>query len=173
MDDKLNQFIDFIESLGVTSQKTYDDVNKYSIALNTEKNRLRVINHEVLTNKYQKDIESSFLLIDEINKLLSVKPINVEILTSKLNNMMVNIDLVLKNIKDSISLHNMAQNIIVFTNRYRSSFTDVDQVLNQAQIHFENAEFEFAIDRVSEVLQDVHPKAYEEMMKRKGINSNE
>ena len=67
--------------------------------------------------------------------------------------------------KESIKLHNNASNIIVYTNKYRSSFHVVNEVLNSAQVHFENGEFEFAIDRVSEILQQVHPKAYEDMAK--------
>ena len=70
--------------------------------------------------------------------------------------------------KNSLKMYNMAQNIIVFTNKYRSSFSTVNEVLMRAQVHFESGEFEFAIDSVSEVLQEVHPRAYEEMMKRKG-----
>ena len=70
--------------------------------------------------------------------------------------------------KNSLKMYNLAQNIIVFTNKYRSSFSTVNEVLTRAQVHFESGEFEFAIDSVSEVLQEVHPRAYEEMMKRKG-----
>ena len=69
--------------------------------------------------------------------------------------------------KESVKLHSNASDIIVYTNKYRSSFTAVNEVLNRAQIHFENGEFEFAIDSVSEILQQVHPKAYEEMNKYK------
>ena len=38
-------------------------------------------------------------------------------------------------------------------------------MLNRAQIHFENGEFEFAIDSVSELLQQVHPQAYQDMVR--------
>ena len=68
----------------------------------------------------------------------------------------------------SISAVVATVNIIVFTNQYRSDFSDVNEVLNRAQIHFESGEFELAIDSVSEVLQTVHSTAYEEMMKIKG-----
>ena len=69
---------------------------------------------------------------------------------------------------NSLNMYQMAQNIIVFTNKYRSSFSNVNEVLNRAQIHFENGEFEFAIDSVSEVLQEVYPTYYEDIMKKKG-----
>ena len=74
--------------------------------------------------------------------------------------------------KDSVKLHNNASNIIVYTNKYRSSFSAVNEVLNRAQIHFDNGEFEFAIDSVSEILQQVHPQAYQDMVRFKEENND-
>ena len=51
---------------------------------------------------------------------------------------------------------------------FHEVFSNVNEVLNRAQIHFENGEFEFAIDSVSEVLQEVYPNYYEDIMKKKG-----
>lgn len=169
IDEQLNQYISYIESLGIDSQKAYDDVNKYSIAVHEEYNKIRLLNHEVLNEKFKKGVESIFKNIDEINTMLSTRPINVEILNNRMNNFTVSANNLLKEMKESESLFKLAQNIIVFTNKYRTSFTDVDDVLNSAEIHFENGEFEFAIDEVSDLLQNVHPKAYEEMMKRKDV----
>ena len=43
--------------------------------------------------------------------------------------------------------------------------------LLSGKIIFENGEFEFAIDSVSEILQQVHPQAYEEMVRFKEANN--
>ena len=104
-------------------------------------------------------------MIDSINKSLTTKPIYVEKINSELKEFKGKVTTLLKDMKESVKLHGNASSIIVYTNKYRSSFSAVNEVLNSAQVHFENGEFEFAIDRVSEILQQVHPKAYEDMIK--------
>ena len=107
-------------------------------------------------------------MLFRIDKSLKTKPINVNSINENSNVLVNRAEELLRNMKESLKMYEMAQNIIVFTNKYRSSFSTVNEVLNRAEIHFENGEFEFAIDSVSEVLQEVHPRAYEEMMKSKG-----
>ena len=116
-------------------------------------------------NMYKERYEDVAYLIDLINKELVTKPIYVEKINTELKEFKSKATALLKDMKESIKLHENATNIIVYTNKYRSSFTAVNDVLNKAQVHFESGEFEFAIDRVSEILQQVHPKAYEDMIK--------
>jgi septation ring formation regulator len=131
-------------------------------------NTLLGLNHKVLSVIYEEEYGYVCGLIQSINKSITTKPVDVSSVNASLQSLINKAEKLLQDMKNSLKMYNMAQNIIIFTNKYRSSFTTVNEVLNRAEIHFDNGEFEFAIDSVSEVLQEVHPKAYEEMIRRKG-----
>lgn len=168
VEEKLNVYQDYILSLKNDSEYAYSKVNNYSVEITTLYNKLLNLNHKVLSVIYEEEYNSVCDLIQNIDKSLKTKPINVALINENSNALVNRVEELLKNMKESLKMYEMAQNIIIFTNKYRSSFSNVNEVLNRAEIHFENGEFEFAIDSVSEVLQEVHPRAYEEMMKRKG-----
>ena len=131
-------------------------------------NTLVGLNHKILSTIYEDEYNNVCTMIQNINKKITTKPVDVNDVNNSCQGLINKAEKLMRDMKNSLKMYNMAQNIIVFTNKYRSSFTTVNEVLNRAQIHFENGEFEFAIDSVSEVLQEVHPTAYEEMMRRKG-----
>ena len=168
VESKLNDYQNYILSLKNDSEYSYEKVNNYSVEITTLYNTLLNLNHKVLSVIYEEEYNEVCELIQSIDKSLKTKPINVSVVNENSNQLVNKAEKLLKSMKESLKMYNMAQNIIIFTNKYRSSFSTVNEVLNRAQIHFENGEFEFAIDSVSEVLQEVHPRAYEEMIKRKG-----
>lgn len=168
VEEKLNAYQTYIVSLKNDTEYSYDKVNKYSMEITTLYNTLLGLNHKVLSVIYEEEYENVCDLIQTINKSITTKPVDVSSINVSLQSLINSAEKLLQDMKNSLKMYNMAQNIIIFTNKYRSSFTTVNEVLNRAEIHFDNGEFEFAIDSVSEVLQEVHPKAYEEMIRRKG-----
>ena len=168
VENKLNDYQSYILSLKNDTEYSYDKVNYYSIEITTLYNTIVGLNHKVLSTVYEDEYNSVCSLIQDANKCITTKPVDVKAVNEKCKNLINLAETLLQNMRNSLKMYNMSQNIIVFTNQYRSDFSDVNEVLNRAQIHFESGEFELAIDSVSDVLQTVHPNAYEEMMKRKG-----
>ena len=168
---KVEAFHSYIYSLKEDSQYAYKYVNDASVAITYYYNVLLDLNHKTLSIIYKDRYEEVTNLIDVISKELITKPIYVEKINEELKIFKLKATSLLSEMKQSYKLHNNASNIIVYTNKYRSSFSAVNDVLNRAQIHFENGEFEFAIDSVSEILQQVHPQAYEEMVRFKEANN--
>ena len=165
INSKVESFQSYIYSLKEDSNYAYKYVNDASVAVTYYYDLILGLHHRALESTYKDRYEEVGRLIDLINKELMTKPIYVEKINGELREFKTKATSLLKDMKESIKLHNNASNIIVYTNKYRSSFHVVNEVLNSAQVHFENGEFEFAIDRVSEILQQVHPKAYEDMAK--------
>ena len=168
VEETLNDYQNYILSLKNDSEYSYEKVNSYSVEITTLYNTLVGLNHKILSVIYEEPYQEITSLIQNIDKCLKTQPINVNYVNEEIKQLVNKAEQLLYDMKNNYKMYTMAQNIIVFTNKYRSSFSTVNEVLNRAQIHFENGEFEFAIDSVSEVLQEVHPHAYEEMMKRKG-----
>ena len=168
---KVESFQAYIYSLKEDSQYAYKYVNDASIAITYYYNVLLSYNHKVLSYIYKERYEELANFIEIISKELVTKPIYVEKINEELKEFKIKASALLKEMKESVKLYNNASNIIVYTNKYRSSFSAVNDVLNRAQIHFDNGEFEFAIDSVSEILQQVHPQAYQDMVKFKEDNN--
>lgn len=162
---KVEAFQSYIYSLKDDSNYAYKYVNDASVAVTYYYDLILSLHHRALESTYKDRYEEVASMIDSINKSLTTKPIYVEKINSELKEFKGKVTTLLKDMKESVKLHGNASSIIVYTNKYRSSFSAVNEVLNSAQVHFENGEFEFAIDRVSEILQQVHPKAYEDMIK--------
>ena len=172
INSKVESFQNYIYSLKDDSNYAYKYVNDASVAITYYYDLILSLHHIALESTYKDRYEEVTATIDLINKALTTKPIYVERINAELKDFKVKVTALLKDMKESVKLHDNASNIIVYTNKYRSSFNVVNEVLNSAQVHFENGEFEFAIDRVSEILQQVHPKAYEDMIKYRA-ESNE
>ena len=168
---KVDAFQAYIYSLKDDSQYAFKYINDASIALTYYYNVLLAYNHKVLSIMYKDRYDEVTNYIDVISKELVTKPIYVEKINEELEIFKLKATRLLQEMKESVKLYNNASNIIVYTNKYRSSFSAVNDVLNRAQIHFDNGEFEFAIDSVSEILQQVHPQAYSEMVKFKEENN--
>lgn len=168
VEEKLNDYQAYIVSLKTDTEYAYEKVNNYSMEITTLYNTMLGLNHKVLSTLYEEEYKNVCAIIQETNKNITTKPVDVNGINSSCQILINKAEKLLREMTNSLNMYNMAQNIIVFTNKYRSSFSNVNEVLNRAQIHFENGEFEFAIDSVSEVLEEVHPNFYEEMMKKKG-----
>ena len=168
VEEKLNAYHAYIVSLKTDTEYSYEKVNNYSMELTTLYNTMLGLNHKVLSTIYEEEYKSVCELIQTINKTITTKPVDVSEVNFSCQTLINKAEKLLREMTNSLNMYQMAQNIIVFTNKYRSSFSNVNEVLNRAQIHFENGEFEFAIDSVSELLQEVYPTYYEDIMKKKG-----
>lgn len=168
VEERLSSYQNYILSLKNDSEYSYDRVNMYSTEITTLYNTLLSLNHKVLSVIYEDQYTEICNLIQDINKSLRTKPINVNLINENCRVLVNRAEELLMDMKTSLKMYNMAQNIIIFANKYRSGFSTVNEVLTRAEVHFDNGEFEFAIDGVSELLQEHHPGFYEEMMKRKG-----
>ena len=80
---------------------------------------------------YKDRYEEITSLIDIISKELVTKPIYVEKINEELKEFKGKAKSLLSEMKQSVKLHNNASNIIIYTNKYRSSFSAVNDVLNK------------------------------------------
>ena len=106
-----------------------------------------MVNIEEFKNRYKSQIKRIYELVDENNKLLTELPIdilNVEINVDELCSLD---ETVLERINQEYADFVLAEDAIVFTNRYRGHLSTVDDILNQAELYFyKTAEFKKAYE---------------------------
>ena len=59
----------------------------------------------------------------------------------------------------------MVENTIVFGNRYRSTYPDIDSELTRSELCFRNGEYTQALTIAIAIIEKIHPGNYEKMVK--------
>ncbi len=59
----------------------------------------------------------------------------------------------------------MVENTIVFGNRYRSTYADIDTELTRSELSFRNGEYTQALTTAIATIEKIHPGNYESMIK--------
>ena len=66
----------------------------------------------------------------------------------------------------------MVENAIVFGNRYRSTYQDVDSDLTRAELCFRNGEYTNALKLAIATIEKLHPNTFESLIKGNATSAN-
>ena len=118
----------------------------------------------VITDNYFVQLSEANEAIDEVIKELQKKPIVIKTLNTRVDTAR---DLVLKlynTTTEMIKTASMAERAIVYGNRYRSSFEEVDKGLNDAEKAFYKGNYKEALDISIKVTSIVDDSIYRKLM---------
>lgn len=161
VDRAIIEFKKYIMSLRDNAQVAYELSETFSVTLNEIKSEIRSTNHPIIQARYAERINTIEAMIVELKRVIRDTPIDVDEATTLVEELKELLQALASDSDNDCSNHNTAEKIIVFTNQYRSSFSEVSDVLKRAELHYKNGEFELATDTTVEVLKKVHPQAYE------------
>ena len=87
-----------------------------------------------------------------IDSTLHVKPIDVERVNTLVQDLNMNGEVLLSEIDSQYNMSILAENAIVYANRERTNFVEVQKLLNQSEQMFEEGYFEKAYIEAGNVL---------------------
>ena len=128
------------------------------------KNVIRDYKLPVITNNYFVQLSEANEAIYEVIKELERKPIVIKILNTRVDTAR---DLVLKlynTTMDMVRMAKFAEKTIVFVNRYRSKFMEVDRALVDAEKAFYKGNYKEALDISIKVTSVVDEKIYKRLL---------
>lgn len=131
--------------------------------LNQCKTRIRTYKLPIITNHYFVELAEANDAILEIIKELDKKPIVIKILNTRVDTAR---DLVLKlynTTTDMIKKAHLAEEAILYGNRYRSYSSDVRDVLIQAEDYFHKGMYQEALDVSVKVISEVDDKIHKKL----------
>ncbi len=140
----MDDFMKYIASLKNDSEEAFKRIYEGFYKVKEIERTLRKIDIEKIDAKYHEVVEQYYDYLKEVNVLLKTKPINVE----KINNDIVEMTKIENEYfgKGLIgSTYNMmvrATNSIVYANRDRGNFADINDLINQAENMYYEGEFE-------------------------------
>lgn len=140
----MDDFMKYIASLKNDSEEAFKHIYEGFYKVKDIERTLRKIDIEKIDAKYHEVVEQYYEYLKEVNVLLKTKPINVE----KINNDIVEMTKIENEyfgkglIGSTYNMMVLATNSIVYANRDRGNFADINDLINQAENMYYEGEFE-------------------------------
>lgn len=134
-------------------------VNEITVKIN--KNRLPSI-----SLKYEEDLRKANLIINEINCLLEATPLDVARLNEKLKEAIDFVYTLFNSVNNLVGMAIMVEHTIVFGNRYRSTYPEIDSELTRAELCFRNGQYTKALKIAIQTIEKLHPGSYEKLIRK-------
>lgn len=128
--------------------------------------RIKIAKHRLpsVDEKFEEDIRNANVYIVDIKEILEEVPLNVEKLNSKLKEAIDYIYTLYNSVNNLVGMAVMVENAILFGNKYRSDYTEIDSELTRAELCFSNGQYTKALKIAISAIERLHPGAYERLL---------
>ena len=97
---------------------------------------------------YDADVVKARSMIDQIDSILGDNPLQIEALNASVNGSIDFIYRLYNNVNNLVGTVDMVENAIVYANKYRSTYPELDSELTRAEVSFRNGEYTYALKTV-------------------------
>lgn len=159
-----------------TARSDEDRAKKQLLKLQVVVNEMQVkIRERKLTNiseKYEEDVNQAFEYIYSIERELKKTNIDLNKVNITINEANDFIYRLYNDVNNVVGTAVMVENAIVFGNRYRSTYQDVDSDLTRAELCFRNGEYTNALKLAIATIEKLHPNTFESLIKGNATSAN-
>ena len=129
--------------------------------------RLKTACHRLpsISAQFNSDLEEGDSLIQRVKTVLENSPLDVQELNADLQEAIDFVYKLYNNANNLVGIAIMVENALVFGNRYRSSFSEIDSELTRAELSFQNGEYTKALKIAIQCIEKMHPGIYEKLIK--------
>lgn len=170
-DAYLEEFKKQKEDIDTKNQKTEELLENINIVLLKIKSEIKNEHLPLVNDSYRDYIADSYNKVEEIKRFKTHKPVVLNELCAKVEGARDVIYKLYDNVHNMIVTAGMVEDAIVYANRYRSMFLEVNTELTKAEVLFRNGEYRNALQVAVDILERLEPGKYEELIKRKEIKS--
>lgn len=170
-DAYLEEFKKQKEDIDTKNQKTEELLENINIVLLEIKSEIKNEHLPLVNDSYRDYIADSYNKVEEIKRFKTHKPVVLNELCAKAEGARDVIYKLYDNVHNMIVTAGMVEDAIVYANRYRSMFLEVNTELTKAEVLFRNGEYRNALQVAVDILERLEPGKYEELIKRKEIKS--
>lgn len=170
-DAYLEEFKKQKEDIDTKNQKTEELLENINIVLLEIKSEIKNEHLPLVNDSYRDYIADSYNKVEEIKRFKTHKPVVLNELCAKVEGARDVIYKLYDNVHNMIVTAGMVEDAIVYANRYRSMFLEVNTELTKAEVLFRNGEYRNALQVAVDILERLEPGKYEELIKKKEIKS--
>ena len=138
---------------------------KLQVIMNQMQVKIRKYKLPSISEQYEEDMVKADKYIASLENLLEENPLNIQELNSTLKEAIDFIYKLYNNVNNMVATVIMVENTIVFGNRYRSTYADIDSELTRSELSFRNGEYTQALTIAIATIEKIHPGNYENMIK--------
>ncbi|MBR2712778.1 MAG: septation ring formation regulator EzrA [Bacilli bacterium] len=168
IDESLDYDIQTIGSMREDEARAREQLDSIKDLLKKARNRIRLYNIPVVPDNYYVELNDASEAIKEINKELNKKPINIETLNIRVDTARDLSFKVFNTTNDLIKNVMMAEETIVYGNRYRSMKEQVNIGLNNAEKLFFEGAYKKSLEVAMNAIDYVEPGIHNKILKAFG-----
>lgn len=154
----LNTFFDDVEKLKTDAENAHVLIKKLYFDLKKCEAKLRDVRVESFVNKYVGEFDRAYELIDLITITLQKTPIDVTLTNTYVDELTTLADTLIQKIDIEFNNANLAEASIVYLNRYRTQYSDVQAKLSDEEIRFMNGSFSDVYDNCTDTIKQFRNK---------------
>lgn len=165
--DSLIRHNELAESLKIQEKRALDELDNINIVLLEIKSEIRNKHLPMISESYQDYIDDSYHKADAILNFIRKRPIDLKNLTLQVDAARDVIYKLYDNVHNLVVTAEMVEDAIVFGNRYRSSFLEVNTELTKAELLYRNGEYTKALSTAVDIIEKIKPDSYEMLVNKK------
>lgn len=164
IEDNLETTLRNLESLKEDEIRAREQLVEIREILKSSKRRVKEFKLPLIPKKYYVELEEAADAVGEIIKELEHKPISIKTLNTRVDTAR---DLALKlynTCNETYKIASMAEMSIVYGNRYRSSYKEIDNGLIKAEKEFQKGNYKESLEIAINTLNLVEPGIHKKLM---------
>lgn len=164
VEDRLDNSLDAIGSMRDDEVRARQQLEEIKVILKDSKLKMREYNLPYIPQSYYVELKEATSAIREIVRELDKKPITISVLNTRVDTAR---DLVLKlytRTKELIKIATFAEIVLVYVNRYRSSYDGLSNKLNLSEQLFLKGEYQKSLELTISLLNKIEPGIYEKLV---------
>ena len=139
-------------------------VVKLQIVLNEVEVKIAQYRLPAISESYKDDLNKGRVLVKEVKDLLAGIPLDIESLNAKLKEAIDFIYQLYNNVNNVVGMALMVENAIVFGNKYRSTYPELDSELSKAEFAYMNGEYTQSLTIAIASIEKLFPKNCDEKL---------
>ncbi|MEG0402889.1 MAG: septation ring formation regulator EzrA [Anaerorhabdus sp.] len=163
--DEVSKLKDMMDNAHSDEERAKKQLLKLQLIMNEMQVKIRKNRLPAISNTYNEDLAKAFDYISSIEKLIDETPLNVQLLNATLKDAIDFVYKLYNNVNNVVGMAVMVENTIVFGNKYRSTYSDIDSELTRAELCFRNGEYTQALTIAIATIEKIHPGTYETLIK--------
>ena len=164
IDESLDYDVQTIGNMKEDEARAREQLDSINDLIKKARNRIRLYNIPIIPDNYYVELQDAKDAIKEINKELNKKPINIDTLNIRVDTARDLAFKVFNTTNDLLKYVMMAEETIVYGNRYRSLKEQVNVGLNQAEKLFRDGEYKKSLEEAMNAIDYVEPEIHKKIM---------
>ena len=132
-------------------------LTKLQLVISEVENKIAEYHLPTISSSYSEDLVKSREYIARIRVLINEVPIDIDNLNKVLDEAIDFIYKFYNNVNNIVGMAIMVENAIVFGNKYRSTFTEIDRELSKAEFQYLNGEYTKALKTAIACMETLFP----------------